>query len=92
MKARLGTYNTGLVNDLEVLFELEVDDIDAVEKCAKQYLKEYQYRKYKEVYETSLESKMLEECSDYMKELQKIYELYKKTFTVILNFGILKML
>jgi len=82
LRTRLGTYNTGLANDLEVLFELEVDDIDAVEKCAKRYLKEYQYRKYKEVYETSLEvvSKMLEECSEVMKKLQKIYELHKKTF------------
>jgi phage anti-repressor protein len=82
LKTRLGTYNTGLANDLEVLFELEVDDIHSVEKCAKRYLKEYQYRKYKEVYETSLVvvSKMLEECSEFMKKLQKIYELHKKTF------------
>ena len=51
---RLNTYNTGLPNNMEVLFVLEVNDPVAVEHCMKGLLHKYVYRKNKEFYECSL--------------------------------------
>jgi prophage antirepressor-like protein len=51
---RLGVYNTGLPNNVEILFTLEVDDPDAVEHCMKGLLHKYVYRKNKEYYECTL--------------------------------------
>ena len=52
---RFNTYS-GNANDIEPLFILEVDDIDAVENCIKNLLKEYQYRKNKEIYQISIDA------------------------------------
>jgi len=54
MTKRLKSYNTGNANDIEPLFIIQVKDIDKVEGCVKNLVKEYQYRKYKEVYEIDL--------------------------------------
>jgi phage anti-repressor protein len=80
LETRLKTYNTGLANDLQILFELEVNDIEMVEDCAKAFLKRYQYRKRKEVYETNLEivSGMLEKCDIFSKSIEKFFESHKK--------------
>ena len=48
---RLKTYNTGLADDIDVLYYYKTKDIAAVENCVKAMLKEKQYRKYKEVYQ-----------------------------------------
>jgi len=53
-KKRNNVYNTGNANDIEPLFILEVDDIEQVEKCMKNLLKKYQYRKRKEIYEVDI--------------------------------------
>ena len=76
LKKRLKGYNTGNANDIEPLFELEVDDIRGVENCVKKYAKKYQYRKYKEVYEASVEmlGKIMENCNEFLKKIKKIYE------------------
>lgn len=50
----MNTYNSGNANDIEPLFIIKVVDIDSVESCIKQTIKEYQYRKYKEIYEIDL--------------------------------------
>lgn len=82
IEIRLNSYNTGLANDLKILFELEVDDIDMVENCAKAFLKQFQYRKRKEVYETSVEiiSGMLEKCEIFSKSAKEFFEQHKKEF------------
>lgn len=82
IEIRLGPYNTGLANDLKILFELEVDDIDMVEDCAKAFLKQFQYRKRKEIYETSIEviSGMLEKCDIFSKSVKEFFEQHKKEF------------
>jgi phage anti-repressor protein/predicted GIY-YIG superfamily endonuclease len=49
---RLKTYNTGLADDVEVVYLYKTKDIVAVENCVKSMLKEKQYRKYKEIYQT----------------------------------------
>jgi len=48
---RLKTYNTGLADDIDVLYYYKTKDIAVVENCVKAMLKEKQYRKYKEVYQ-----------------------------------------
>lgn len=56
VKNRFKTYNSQNANDIEPLFILEVDNIDAVESCIKNLLPEYQYRKNKEIYQISVEA------------------------------------
>lgn len=48
---RLRTYNTGLADDVEVVYTYKTEDLVSVESCVKGLLKEKQYRKYKEVYQ-----------------------------------------
>ena len=51
LNKRMNNYNADKANDIEPLFILEVDDIDKVESCIKLLVKDFKYRKYKEVYE-----------------------------------------
>ena len=52
---RLGGYNTGKAYDIEPLFILEVNDINRVEVCIKNLVKQYKYRKGREIYQISLD-------------------------------------
>jgi predicted GIY-YIG superfamily endonuclease/phage anti-repressor protein len=52
---RLQSHQSGLSEDIEILFYLETDDAKTVESCIKNFAKKYQYRKYKEVYEVNLD-------------------------------------
>ena len=52
---RLNNYNSGLANDIDLLFILEVNDIIGVENCIKNLVRNHKYRKYKEVYEIDLD-------------------------------------
>ena len=52
---RLQSHQSGLSEDIEILFYLETDDAKIVESCIKNFAKKYQYRKYKEVYEVNLD-------------------------------------
>lgn len=52
---RLKGYNVGRADNIEVLYTYKAPDIIGAEGCLKAYLKKYQYRKYKEVYETSID-------------------------------------
>jgi phage anti-repressor protein/predicted GIY-YIG superfamily endonuclease len=61
-KNRLKTHNNSHVNNVDVIFIFETNDIDGVEKCLKLALKTKQYRKRKEFYEVDL---------DLLKELMK---------------------
>lgn len=80
IRKRMDNYNSGNANDIEPLFILEVDDVDAVEGCIKNIAKQYQYRKYKEVYETSLN--MLQiiavDCDEFIKGFEKYSEKNSK--------------
>ena len=55
-KNRFITYNSGNADDIEPLFVLEVSDIDKVEQCIKNLIKNYQYRKYKEIYKIDVDT------------------------------------
>lgn len=52
---RLQSHQSGLSENIEVLFYLETDDAKTVESCIKNFAKQYQYRKYKEVYEVNID-------------------------------------
>jgi len=76
---RLNTYNSGNANDIEILFELYVDDKDAVETCVKNALKKFQYRKYKEIYEVDLQliKEVVSKCDEFSEAFQELLEKYE---------------
>lgn len=51
---RLAGYNTGRAEDVEVLYVYKTGDTVASETCVKGFMKRYQYKKYKEVYQADL--------------------------------------
>ena len=55
------------------MYVYETDDIDNIEKCVKTYAKQYQYRKYKEVYKVNINiiKKIIKDC-------KKVIYKYKK--------------
>ncbi|AYV83099.1 MAG: BRO-N domain protein [Hyperionvirus sp.] len=50
LEKRIRTYNTGVPDNMKLLYFLYVDDPDGVETCLKTMLKKYQYRENKEYY------------------------------------------
>jgi predicted GIY-YIG superfamily endonuclease len=54
-KSRLKTHQSSTVDNIKVVKVYKTKDIDNVEKCLKQYLKEKQYKKYKEFYQVDKE-------------------------------------
>lgn len=55
LQKRLRVYQTGLADDIDVMFFYETEDIKRVENCLKSLLQEHRYRKYKEVYDIDLD-------------------------------------
>jgi phage anti-repressor protein len=53
-KKRFNSHNSPLANDIELLYIYETENIDQVEACAKNKMKKYSYRKYKEIYQVNL--------------------------------------
>jgi phage anti-repressor protein len=54
LRKRLTNYNGDKKDDIIPIYIYESDDIDRIEGCIKSYAKEYQYRKYKEVYKIDI--------------------------------------
>lgn len=80
IKNRFNTYNSGNANDIEPLFILEVNDIDKVEKCIKNLMSDYQYRKRKEVYRTDVDTlkTAFVECDSLVHGFKKYVESNEK--------------
>jgi phage anti-repressor protein len=74
IRNRLNTYNSGNANDVTPLFIFEVDDVDKIENCIKLILKDFQYRKYKEVYEVNLDviKKACEKCDSFIDGFKQV--------------------
>lgn len=66
LKNRLLKYNTDKKDDIVPIYIYESEDIDAVEKCIKAFMKKYQYRKYKEVYQVNVDiiKQFINKCGD----------------------------
>jgi len=69
LKKRLLSHSSGLSEDINVLFIMEVDNVEKVEKCIKEAMKKYQYRKYKEIYQINIDiiKFLIEQCNDFYK-------------------------
>jgi len=65
MQDRLDVYNTGSANNVDVLYQVQTDDMVAVEKCVKLMCKEKQYRKRKEIYiiDIDIMKKVISHCA-----------------------------
>jgi phage anti-repressor protein/predicted GIY-YIG superfamily endonuclease len=80
LQKRLRNYNTGNADDVEVLYVYRTDMIVGTESCVKAWLKEHQYRKYKEVYQADLDmiKKLIESCGEMGAKI-----MYKKRTTTM---------
>ena len=67
------SHGSARADALEVLYLYKTDDMVAVEACAKGVLKRAQYRKYKEVYETSMDviKATIEGCGRLVSKVQR---------------------
>lgn len=67
LKKRLNAYNGDKLDDVQPLFLLETDNLQQVEECVKTFVREYQYRKYKEIYEIDLDmlKEMVHDCAAF---------------------------
>jgi hypothetical protein len=67
LKSRMATYNTGKLNQVEILYIYETDNIDRAENCVKAVLEEHQYKNNKEIYQTHLEAIkiIMESCCNF---------------------------
>ena len=76
LKKRLQSHSSGLSEDINILFIQEVDDIVKIEKCAKEAMKKYQFRKYKEVYQVNIDiiKYVIENCDKFHTILEKTIE------------------
>jgi phage anti-repressor protein len=87
---RLRTYQTGVADDIEVLYLYKTEDKIGVEKCVKQWLTEKKYRKYKEVYSADLSmiKELINKCgsiSSYLEYKKKKEELKGGYYIAITN-------
>jgi phage anti-repressor protein len=67
-KNRLKTHNSSHVNNVDVIFVFETNDIDSVEKCLKLALKTKQFRKRKEFYQVDFDllKELINDCDNLM--------------------------
>jgi len=79
-KTRFSKHNSPLANDLEVIFQYETDNINQVESCIKSYMKQAQYRKYKEIYQVDLDiiKKSIKDCDLKINEYNNDIIKYNK--------------
>jgi phage anti-repressor protein len=73
-KRRLREYQADKGNDIRPLYTFEVDDVVNVESCIKRHMKEFQYRKYKEIYQVDIDmiKNILKECEASYCKIQLI--------------------
>lgn len=78
---RVKTYNTGLADNIELLFVYEVDDIKSVNKCVKSILDKHKYRSSKEIYKMDLETikEVIVSCEKITLRVENRKELNKIT-------------
>lgn len=74
-KSRLKTHQSSHVDNIKVVKVYKTTDIDNVEQCLKQYLKEKQYKKYKEFYQVAVEdvNKIFKICKNTTLSVKKVF-------------------
>lgn len=65
LKRRIQEHSSARMDNVEIVFQYKVENVEAVESCAKAWLKEFKYRKYKEVYQVNadLVRKIVTKCA-----------------------------
>jgi len=76
LKKRLQSHSSGLSENINLILIQEVDDVVKIEKCAKEAMKKYQFRKYKEVYQVNIDviKFVIENCNQFHTILDKTIE------------------
>jgi len=79
LKKRLQSHQSPLSHDIEVLFYYESKNINKIEKCIKLLMKDYQYRKYKEVYKINIDiiKSLIEQCDSLIIDTDEKIKLSK---------------
>jgi hypothetical protein len=74
LKKRLNSYNADKKDNIIPLYMYESEDIDLIEKCVKNFTKEYQYRKHKEIYKININilKLLIENCAEFNKNTKII--------------------
>jgi hypothetical protein len=77
LRARLRAYNSGKMDDVEVVYVFETDMVEIVETCTKNMLSKKQYRNVKEVYEVDIDiiKSVIKDCANLA--LKTHYKLNK---------------
>jgi phage anti-repressor protein len=75
LHARLKTYQTGRLEDVDIVYKFRTDNLKSMESCVKLALKERQYRKYKELYQADIQ--MIKEIIENCNGLENIKMHYK---------------
>jgi phage anti-repressor protein/predicted GIY-YIG superfamily endonuclease len=77
LKKRLQSHQSGLSHDIEVLFYYESENIVKIEKCIKLLMKDYQYRKYKEVYKINIDiiKSLIHQCDSIIIDTEQKVKL-----------------
>ena len=77
LKKRLQSHQSPLAHDIDVLFYYESDNIIKIEKCIKLLMKDYQYRKYKEVYKINVDiiKSLIEQCDSIIIDTEQKVKL-----------------
>jgi phage anti-repressor protein len=73
-KKRFNSHNSPLANDIEVIMIFETDNINQLEICVKNYMKQAQYRKYKEIYKVDIDiiRKIIKDCDTKIKQINQL--------------------
>lgn len=71
LKNRLNNYSADKKDNIVPLYVYETDDVDKVESCVKNMAKQFQYRKYKEVYKTDINmlKMLINECGEFAEKV-----------------------
>ena len=79
-KKRFSSHNSPLANDLEVIMTYEADNIEQLESCVKTFMKNAQYRKYKEIYEVDLDiiKNVIKDCDVKLTEINNMIDKKNK--------------
>jgi phage anti-repressor protein/predicted GIY-YIG superfamily endonuclease len=77
LKKRLQSHQSSLAHDIEVLFYYESENIVKIEKCIKLLMKDYQYRKYKEVYKINIDiiKSLVQQCDSIIIDTEQKVKL-----------------
>lgn len=79
LQARLRSHRSALADDFEVVYIYHTNDIEAIEKCTHLWLKKFQYRKYREVFQINLQiiKEIIQSCGSTGKIVMKLEEKLK---------------